>query len=89
MARTKILSDKKQQLGQFMTPVELSQDIISKLEFNKTDKVLESSFGNGSFIIPLIEKFIPLYEGSIEDRLECILNYNIWGYEIDEEILRR
>lgn len=86
MARTKILSDKKQQFGQFMTPVELSYDIISKLKFNKTDKVLEPSFGNGSFIVPLIEKFISLYEGSIENRLECILNYNIWGYEIDGEM---
>ena len=86
MARKKSLSGKKQQLGQFMTPENLSIDIISKLEFNKTDKVLEPSFGNGSFIIPLIEKFIPLYNGTIEDKLEWILNYNIWGYEIDEEM---
>lgn len=89
MARTKILSDKKQQLGQFMTPESLSSDIVSNITFNKTDKVLEPSFGDGSFIIPLIEKFIPLYSGTIQDKLDWILNYNIWGYEIDEEMYNK
>ena len=84
MARTKSLSDKKQQLGQFMTPDHLSQEIISKINFNKSDKVLEPSFGDGSFILNLIESFLPLYNGKIEDKLDYILNYNIWGFEIDE-----
>jgi adenine-specific DNA-methyltransferase len=88
MARTKLQSDKKQQLGQFMTPVNLSFDILSNLNFKKTDKVLEPSFGDGSFIIPLIEKFMVLYDldKSVEDRLDFVLNYNIWGYELDEEM---
>ena len=86
MARKKSASNKKQQLGQFMTPNHLSKDILDNITFAKTDKVLEPSFGDGSFLIQLIHKFIPLYgrNGSIEDKLEWILTYNIWGYEIDE-----
>ena len=83
MARKKNLSDKKQQLGQFMTPSIISSKIVD-IEFNKSDKILEPSFGDGSFIISLIEKFIPLYKGNINDKLDYILNYNIHGYEIDE-----
>ena len=85
MARKKSNSNKKQQLGQFMTPDNLSKDILDNITFNKTDKVLEPSFGDGSFLIKLIHKFIPLYKsGTIQDKLEWILSYNIWGYEIDE-----
>jgi len=85
MARTKHLSDKKKQLGQFMTPNSLSLDIIDKLNLSKSEKILEPSFGDGSFLIPLIEKFLPLYNGTIEQKLDYVLNYNIWGYEIDQE----
>lgn len=85
MARTKILSDKKQ-LSQFMTPEKLSKSIVSEIVFHKTDKVLEPSFGDGSFIINLIESFLPLYQGDIKTKLDYILNYNIWGYELDMEM---
>lgn len=85
MARTKHLSDKKKQFGQYMTPLNLSQDILNNLSFSKSDKVLEPCFGDGSFLIFLIEKFLPLYNGTIEQKLDYILNYNIWGYEIDQE----
>ena len=48
-----------------------------------TDRVLEPGFGDGSFLIPIIEKFLDLYEGPIAERLKRVLNCNIWGVEID------
>ncbi len=40
--------------------------------------------GDGSFILPLIEKFLNFYEGSITERLDHVLQNNIYGVEIDE-----
>ena len=62
----------------------MSYNYISNINFTKSDKVLEPSFGDGSSIILLIDRFIPLYNGSILDVIDYILNYNIYGYEIDE-----
>jgi hypothetical protein len=85
MAEVKSNRTKKKQLGQFMTPIEKCENIISKYEFKITDKILEPSFGCGNFIISLIDKFIPLYDGNIEDKIKLILNNNIYGVEFDKE----
>ena len=85
MAEVKVNRTKKKQLGQFMTPIDKCQKILSTYTFTINDKVLEPSFGCGNFIITLIDKFIDLYEGTIEERIEKILNNNIYGVEFDEE----
>lgn len=84
MAEVKVKRTKKKQLGQFMTPINRCQDILAGIQFTKRSTVLEPSFGCGNFIISLIEKFIPLYEGRIEDILDQILTKNIWGVEFDD-----
>lgn len=86
MAETKVNRTKKKQLGQFMTPIDKCQNIVSEINFNKSDKVLEPSFGCGNFIITIIEKFVELYTGTIEDKLTQVLNNNIFGVEFDEEL---
>ena len=88
MAESKINRSNKKQLGQFMTPNILSKSIINNIEFKKTDKILEPSFGNGSFIIELIESFIKIYPDniSIKQKLDIILTKNLWGVEIDKEL---
>jgi tRNA1(Val) A37 N6-methylase TrmN6 len=85
MAEVKVKRTKKKQLGQFMTPLFRCQYIISSITLQKSDKVLEPSFGCGNFIITLIEKFLPHYEGTIYQKLDIILTENIWGIEFDEE----
>jgi len=70
----------KKQLGQYQTPSTLSKKVLSKINFLKNDKVLEPSFGNGSFIIELIYKFLEL-NLSLDD----ILKNNIYGVEIDKK----
>ena len=74
---------KKRQLGQFMTPLPLARRVLEGVSFKKTDKVLEPSMGDGSFVVAIIEKFLPLYDGPVERRLDRILRRNVYGVEID------
>lgn len=86
MSTTKLQRDKKRQMGQFLTPQRLATVIVGTLSLQKEHKVLEPSMGDGSFIIPLIEKFLPLYNGNIQKRLNLILTNNIWGIELDAQL---
>ncbi len=42
--------------------------------------------GDGSFVLPIIERFLVLYEGSVEERLDQVLTRNVYGVEIDEAL---
>lgn len=79
----------KRQLGQFLTPRSLARQLVDTLNLSVNDRVLEPSMGDGAFIIPLIEKFMPLYTGSVEERLALILQRNIYGVELDEDLFAR
>lgn len=83
MSQTKTRRPTKRQLGQYMTPSAQAKSLIERLHVSKETRVLEPSFGDGSFIMPLIERFLPLYEGPISERLDNILNNNVYGVEID------
>jgi len=83
MSQIKTQRISKRQLGQFMTPPALAERLVGELTFMPTDTVLEPSFGNGSFILPLIEAFLPFYTGSIQERLASVLTHNIYGVEYD------
>lgn len=87
MSETKTLRHRKRQLGQFLTPPETARRLVSDFEFTVSDRVLEPSLGCGAFILPLIEKFLPLYNGPIPQRLDQILTQNLYGVEIDGELL--
>ncbi|KKN34520.1 hypothetical protein LCGC14_0792700, partial [marine sediment metagenome] len=78
MANTKHHRSKKQQWGQFMTPLVLSKRIVRSLDIKKGGYVLEPSFGDGSFVFPLIEKMLPLYNGNIQDVVD-----HLYAIEID------
>ena len=89
MSQTKTLRARKRQLGQFLTPPETARRLVGSLAFTRDDKVLEPSFGDGSFILPLIEKFLPLYGGPIPERLDQILSRNVYGVELDSALHAR
>ncbi len=82
MSQTKTLRDKKRQLGQFLTPPAIAER-LTELPLSRDSTVLEPSFGDGSFLLPLIAKLLPLYDGSISERLDQILTRNVCGVEID------
>lgn len=83
MSQTKTSRDKKRQLGQFLTPLPLAKRLTAGLTLTRDSIVLEPSFGDGAFLLPLIDKLLPLYDGPIPERLTQILTRNIYGVEID------
>lgn len=87
IARTQ--RERKRQLGQFLTPRDIAQKFVNVLPLQREDKVLEPSMGDGSFILPLIEKFLSLYQGPIRERLDHVLTNNVYGVEIDRELFER
>ena len=89
MSQTKTLRDRKRQLGQFLTPPKTARCLVEDLTFSRADTVLEPSFGDGSFLLPLIEKFLPLYDGPLAERLAVVLSRNIYGAEIDPTLHAR
>ena len=89
MSQTKTLRDRKRQLGQFLTPPQMAHRLVGSLAFTRDDTVLEPSFGDGSFILPLIEKFLPLYEGPLPGRLDLVLSRNVYGVELDPALHAR
>ncbi len=54
--------DPKRQLGQFLTPPALADHLVVELAFARAHKVLEPSLGDGSFVLPLIERFMGFYQ---------------------------
>ena len=83
MSQTKTKRTAKRQLGQFLTPPPIARAIVERLELTRDSRVLEPSFGEGSFLIPLIERFLAFYDGTIKARLTEVLTRNVWGIEID------
>ena len=86
MSITKTKREKKRQLGQFLTPRATARQLVEPLPLQPHHKLLEPSMGDGSFVLPLIEKFMPFYEGSTAERLAQVLTHNIYGIELDETL---
>ncbi|HZV00355.1 MAG TPA: N-6 DNA methylase [Planctomycetota bacterium] len=89
MSITKTKRPAKRQLGQFLTPPEVAARLVAELPLKAKDTVLEPSLGDGSFVLPLIERFMELHRGSTKKRLERVLARNIAGIEIDRALHRR
>jgi hypothetical protein len=53
------------------------------------DTVLEPSFGEGAFLIPLVEHYMQRERGSVSARLGRVLNERVWGVEIDPALYER
>ena len=83
MSQTKTLRDKKRQWGQFLTPPATAGRLVADLPLTRDSVILEPSFGDGAFLLPLIDKFLPLYDGPIFERLDSVLTRNVYGAEID------
>ena len=89
MSVTKIRRDHKRQLGQFLTPTAVAQARVDALTLHRDDKVLEPSMGDGAFVLPLIERFLPLYDGALPARLAQVLARNVYGVELDPALYTR
>ena len=81
--------ESKRQMGQFLTPIPLATELVADLPLEHHHRVLEPSFGDGSFLIPLIERFMTFYEGDVDSRLAQALQNNIYGVELDADLYHR
>ena len=91
MSESKNKRTKKKQMGQFMTPLKLSKDLIKSRKYKKTDKILEPSFGEGSFLIAIIDKLLDVYpeEWTTQQKVDIILQNNLFGVEMDNELYEK
>lgn len=83
MSQTKTKRVSKRQLGQFYTPVSLARRLVDGLPLDSSTTVLEPSAGDGAFVLPLIERFMDLHEGSVGTRIRKVLTHNVFAVEID------
>jgi hypothetical protein len=73
----------RRQLGQVMTPPELAGRLVADLPLTAKSRILEPSFGNGAFLLPLIERMSELvgFERTMLER--------VWGVELDRALYTR
>lgn len=83
MVVAKAKREQRRQWGQFITPPIIANRLVDDLSLNVCSRVLEPSFGDGSFVFPLIERLIALHSGTQEERLGKVLTENLFGVEID------
>lgn len=77
------------QLGQFMTPPLLARRLVADMDLASDTTILEPSFGDGSFLVPLIERLIELRSGSPRERYVAVMEQNLYGIELDEVLYQR
>ena len=79
----------KRQMGQFLTPRPLAKALAEGMNLRREHKVLEPAMGDGSFVLPLISRFMKFYRGGTEERIAKVLQNNIYGAELDEAMYDR
>jgi hypothetical protein len=79
----------KRQLGQFITPRAIVEGILERLCITPELRVLEPSFGDGAFILPLLRRFMNGHDGTTAERLATTLTRNLYGVELDGHAFRR
>jgi hypothetical protein len=80
----------KKKMGQFMTPLSLSKQLVKKRNYTLSDLILEPSFGEGSFLFAIIDRFIEIFNPSnISFFVTSLLEKNIYGVEMDYELYHK
>jgi hypothetical protein len=69
-----------------MTPPPLAEVLVGSLTPTAATTVLEPSFGDGSFLLPLIERLMACVQGDARERFEHVMRENLFGVELDEEL---
>lgn len=88
MAKAKAGRAVKQQLGQFMTPPDLAKRVVeaSNLIWTEDLLVLEPSFGEGAFLVEVIEGLLHAYGSRSKKTLERIFEKQLFGVELDPDL---
>jgi len=80
MSVARLARDKKRQLGQFLTPHATAAAIVNQINLLPCHRVLEPSFGEGSFVFALIDS-LKRSVSSVELRRWC--KQYLFGCELD------
>ncbi len=86
MSQAKQARERKRQLGQFLTPEPIARALVARLPLTSQVLILEPSFGDGAFLVPLVERLIQLHEGSPAERLARVYERNLFGVELDPQL---
>ena len=89
MSTAKAARAHKRKRGQFLTPPDLAARIVGSLPLTAADVVCEPGFGDGSFLVPLVERLMALRSGTQSERLAAVLSENVVGAEIDPDLYAR
>ncbi|MBU4400627.1 MAG: N-6 DNA methylase, partial [Planctomycetes bacterium] len=79
----------KRQLGQFITPASIVKRILDRVNLTSESRVLEPSFGDGEFVLPVLRLLLEKHTGGEVDRLAEALTRNLYGVELDGRLYRR
>ena len=80
MSIARLAREKKRQLGQFFTPADTARAIIEDLKLLPSHQILEPSFGEGAFILAIVEQIRPRTHSKQWRRW---LNNHLHGCELD------
>ncbi len=89
LAEAKADRSKKRQLGQFLTPTALAEAIVADTKFVKDARVLEPSFGDGSFLIPVVRELMRANKGPVAKSFEEVMATQLFGVELDPDLYAR
>ena len=82
MTIAKAKRDHRRQLGQFITPPALAERVQNELRLSQDSIVLEPSFGDGSFLIPVMRRLVDLNDGDVS----LVLREHLFGCEIEQDL---
>lgn len=90
MAIARESRDYKKKMGQYMTPVNTAKFFIKNRNYKINDVILEPSFGEGSFLFAIIDRFIEIEKPTnISSFITMLFEKNIYGVELDTELYNK
>jgi hypothetical protein len=72
-----------------MTPEPLAAQLVAPLDLGRSRTILEPSFGDGSFLLALLERLIDATPGPRNAALGRALTGRLWGVELDPGLHER
>lgn len=85
-------SDKQKDLGQVFSPNYIVDLILNEIGYVGEKiiekKVMEPSFGEGAFLIRIVQRLIDICRANNipDEKIESIVDENVYGIEIDQEL---
>jgi len=86
MSVARLSRNRKRQLGQYLTPESTAAAIVRSVDLSPGAKILEPSFGEGSFVFQIIDS---LASALPRDEIHGWCRSHLYGCEIDDLAYRR